>query len=169
MPWYLADRKDLHRSRVMRIGWICTKDEALMEKLIIAKQASDLHTNYFSQCVISDYLAHNDLDEHIKHIKDLYKTQSSAMVSAIQKYFPESIKVTIPEGGMFLWATLPDGKSALELFDLASNDHVAFVPGEPFYTADITANTFRLNYTNTDPATIEEGIKRLSSSIQTIL
>ncbi len=150
----------------MRIGWICTKDSKLMDKLIIAKQASDLHTNFFSQCVISDYLAHNDLDEHIRKIKSLYKEQSSAMVNAIKTYFPGNIQITIPEGGMFLWATLPEGTSSLELFDLASKENVAFVPGEPFYTEELTSRTFRLNYTNSDSETIEEGIKRLAKVIK---
>ncbi len=150
----------------MRIGWICTTDSMLMDKLIIAKQASDLHTNFFSQCVISDYLAHNDLDEHISKIKVLYKEQSSAMVTAIKAYFPGNIKITVPEGGMFLWATLPEGESSLDLFNLASKENVAFVPGEPFYTEELTSRTFRLNYTNSDTQTIKEGIKRLAKVIQ---
>lgn len=152
----------------MRIGWICTKDHDLMDKLIIAKQASDLHTNFFSQCVISDYLAHNDLDEHISKIKALYKEQSATMVDAIRTYLPGNIKVTVPEGGMFLWATLPEGISSLDLFHLAAKENVAFVPGEPFYTEELTSRTFRLNYTNSDSDTIQEGIKRLAKVIQTL-
>lgn len=152
----------------MRIGWICCKDKDVMDKLVTAKQASDLHTNYFSQCVIYDYLKHNDLDEHISHIKSLYKEQSDTMVQAIQKYFPENVKVTIPEGGMFLWVTLPEGQTALELFDLAAKEKVAFVPGEPFYTTEEKSRTLRLNYTNADSETIEEGIKRLAKGIRTL-
>ena len=150
----------------MRIGWICTKDKLLMDKLIIAKQASDLHTNFFSQCVISDYLAHNDLDNHIKKIKVLYKEQSTAMLDAIKEYFPKSVNITIPEGGMFLWGTLPEGVSSMEVFDRASLENVAFVPGEPFYTEDSASRTFRLNYTNSDPDTIKIGIKRLGSVLE---
>lgn len=149
----------------MRIGWVCTKDKLLMDKLIIAKQASDLHTNFFSQCVISDYLGHYDLDEHIHKIKALYKEQSTAMVNAIQTYFPGNIKVTVPEGGMFLWVTLPEDTSSLTLFELASKENVAFVPGEPFYTEGLTSHTLRLNYTNSDSQTIEEGIRRLGKVI----
>lgn len=70
---------------------------------------------------------------------------------------------------MFLWATLPEGLSSLELFDLASKDNVAFVPGDPFYVNEKGTNTLRLNYTNSDEATIEEGIKRLSKAIKELM
>jgi len=152
----------------MRLGWICAKHE-IMEKLIIAKQASDLHTNYFSQRVVHQYLIDNDVDNHIEKIRKLYKGQRDCMVSMIEKYFPEEVKSTKPEGGMFLWATLPEGLSSLELFDLASKDNVAFVPGDPFYVNEKGTNTLRLNYTNSDEATIEEGIKRLSKAIKELM
>ncbi len=150
----------------MRIGWICTTNHEIMDKLVIAKQASDLHTNYFSQRVIYRYLMDNDLEEHISHIKKLYKEQREAMLLAIKKYFPENVKVTQPEGGMFLWVTLPDSLSALELFDMASKEKVAFVPGEPFYVGIIPSNTLRLNYTNSDSASIDLGIERLAKAIR---
>jgi 2-aminoadipate transaminase len=152
----------------MRLGWICAKHE-LMEKLIIAKQASDLHTNYFSQRVVHQYLIDNDVDNHVQKIRKLYKSQRDCMVSMIERYFPEEVKSTKPEGGMFLWATLPEGFSSLELFDLASKDNVAFVPGDPFYVNEKGTNTLRLNYTNSDEAAIEEGIKRLSKAIKELV
>lgn len=150
----------------MRLGWICTTNDEMMDKLIIAKQASDLHTNVFSQKVIYEYLVHNNLEEHISHIKALYKEQSTAMVEAIAEYFPKDIKVTVPEGGMFLWVTLPETMSSLALFDLAAKEHVAFVPGEPFYAGTAAGNTFRLNYTSSDKESIREGIKRLGAVIK---
>ncbi len=153
----------------MRIGWICTTHPQIMEKLIIAKQASDLHTNYFAQRVIYQYLIDNNLEEHISHIKKLYKEQCEAMVSSIHKYFPENIKVTQPEGGMFLWVTLPKYLSSLKLFELASELKVAFVPGEPFYIGEIPQNTLRLNYTNSDIQTIDKGIRRLGEAIHKLI
>ena len=152
----------------MRLGWICAKPE-IMEKLVIAKQASDLHTNYFSQRVVHQYLIDNDIDEHIQMIKKLYKGQRDCMVSMIEKYFPKEVQTTKPEGGMFLWATLPEGFSSLELFEIASKDNVAFVPGDPFYVNEKDTNTLRLNYTNSDEATIEEGIKRLGKAIRVLI
>lgn len=145
-----------------RLGWICTKNRDLMEYLIIAKQACDLHSNIFAQYVIFDYLQNNDLKAHIQKIKDLYKQQSNAMICAIKEYFPSDILYTTPDGGMFMWATLPNGRSSYELFQRANERKVAFVPGNPFYANQIDPSTFRLNYTNSDPQTIKEGIKRLS-------
>lgn len=147
----------------MRIGWLCTKNKELMSHLVTAKQASDLHTNIFAQFVINDYLKNNDVDKHIMKIRNLYKEQCNAMLNAIGKYFPKEVKVTKPIGGMFIWATLPNGKSAMELFNKASEKKITFVPGDPFYTTGITCSTMRLNYTNADSETIEEGIKRLAS------
>ena len=152
----------------MRLGWVCAKLE-IMEKLIIAKQASDLHTNYFSQRVVHQYLIDNDVDIHIQKIRKLYKGQRDYMVSMIEKYFPEEVKSTKPEGGMFLWATLPEGLSSLELFNIASKDNVAFVPGDPFYVNEKGTNTLRLNYTNSDERKIEEGIKLLSEAIKKLI
>ncbi|OYP25164.1 hypothetical protein CG709_07285 [Lachnotalea glycerini] len=85
------------------------------------------------------------------------------MLQAMKQYFPESVKYTKPQGGMFMWASLPDGQSALDLFHRASEKNVAFVPGDPFYTDITNAPTFRLNYTNSNPEAIQEGIKRIAS------
>lgn len=148
-----------------RLGWICTKNKDIMKQLIIAKQASDLHSNIFCQYVICDYLTHNDVSQHIDKIKKLYKEQSNAMQKAIQMYFPKDITYTTPQGGMFMWATLPDKQSSLSLFHRAAKHKVAFVPGDPFYTNKKNVPTFRLNYTNSDTDTIFEGIKRIAQVI----
>lgn len=152
----------------MRLGWICAKGE-IMEKLIVAKQAADLHSNYYSQRVIYQFLVDNDLECHIKKIKQLYKEQRDCMVSAIERHFPKEVKCTKPEGGMFLWLTLPEGISALSLFKLAAKENVAFVPGDPFYVNEKGINTLRLNYTNSNEKMIEEGIKRLAKATREIL
>lgn len=147
----------------MRLGWICTRDKELMEHLITAKQAGDLHSNIFAQYLIYDYVTNNVLDEHIQKIKELYREQSSVMIDAMKEYFPSGVKYTEPEGGMFIWVELPKGQSSLELFDKAMEKNVAFVPGNPFYTDDSKpVPTMRLNYTNSDADTIREGIKRLA-------
>lgn len=147
----------------MRLGWICTKNKELMSHLVTAKQASDLHSNYFAQCVIYDYLTHYDLQSHIEVIKNLYRKQSTAMIQAIQQYFPKDVAYTKPEGGMFMWATLPEGMYSDELFNRAMEKKVTFVPGNPFYTEEQSVRTMRLNYTNADEETIFEGIRRLAS------
>lgn len=144
-----------------RLGYIITKNKELMNHVNTAKQATDLHTNIFSQIVIHEYLVNNDLESHISKIIDLYHTQSNTMLDAMAKYFPQAVKFTKPDGGMFIWVTLEEGVSALELFQKAMEVKVAFVPGDPFYTNKSNVNTLRLNYTNSSPEVIEEGIKRL--------
>ena len=147
----------------MRIGWIVTKNKELMAHIETAKQATDLHTNIFSQYVIHDYLANNEYKEHVDNIIALYRAQSDTMLAAMDKYFPSTVKYTKPDGGMFIWVTLQEGVSALEVFHTAMEAKVAFVPGDPFYTHPENVNTLRLNYTNSTPEIIEEGIKRLGA------
>ncbi len=147
-----------------RLGWIVAPDW-LMKPLVIAKQAADLHTNYFSQQVIAQYLQDNSLDEHIQKIIDYYGKQKQVMVDAIKKYFPADAHVDESDGGMFLWVTLPKGISSLALFDVAIKEKVAFVPGKPFYIDEGEDNTLRLSYVTANEASIVEGIKRLGSVI----
>ena len=148
----------------MRLGFAIA-DKEIIKMLETAKQASDLHSNIFGQYLICDYLLNNDLDKHIEKIKKLYKTQANAMISAMEEYFPKTVKFTYPKGGMFTWVTLEDGKDVLTLFDKAIAQNVAFVPGHPFYVKPDNVNTLRLNYTNADEQTIKEGIKRLSNAL----
>ena len=146
----------------MRLGWICTKDKELMQHLVTAKQAADLHSNIFAQYAVYDYLMNHELNEHIGKIKALYKEQSDVMLQAMKDFFPDNVTYTMPKGGMFVWGSLPEGESSLELFDRAMKEKVAFVPGNPFYVNDAKpVPTFRLNYTNSEPEVIREGIRRL--------
>ena len=145
----------------MRTGFIICQNTELLRNISIAKEASDLHSNIFSQYLIWDYLTHNDYETHVAKITSLYKKQAQAMMDAMDKYFPSTVKYTVPKGGMFLWVTLPDGVSALDLFPKAKEKKVVFVPGDPFYIGKKNVNAMRLNYTNADCETIEEGIRRL--------
>lgn len=152
----------------MRTGFIISEDQELLKAISVAKEASDLHTNIFSQYLLWDYLTNNDLDAHIAGIKALYKEQAQAMMNAMDKYFPPAVKYTRPHGGMFLWVTLPAGVSAMSLFPKALEKKVAFVPGDPFYIGVENANTMRLNFTNADCETIEEGIRRLGELLYSL-
>ncbi|HBE78617.1 MAG TPA: aspartate aminotransferase [Firmicutes bacterium] len=149
----------------IRLGWICAANE-IMDKLIIAKQASDLHSNFLAQRILYQYLLDNDLDGHIVRIRNAYKQQRDLMVQMIAKYFPAEVQYTKPEGGMFLWVTLLQYISTMELFEKALKEKVAFVPGEAFYTDGTGKNTLRLNFSNSDPEKISEGIKRLAQAIK---
>lgn len=152
----------------MRTGFIISENQELLKALSVAKEASDLHTNIFSQYLLWDYLMNNDLDAHIAGIKALYKKQAQAMMNAMDKCFPPVVKYTRPHGGMFLWVTLPAGVSAMSLFPKALEKKVAFVPGDPFYIGIENANTMRLNFTNADCETIEEGIRRLGELLHSL-
>ena len=147
----------------MRLGFMIIKDEKLRKYINTAKEAADLHSNIFSQYCLRDYVIHNELQKHIQNIRGLYKEQCQTMIKAMETYFPAEVTFTRPDGGMFIWATLPEGQSAKDLFDKAIQKKVAFVPGDPFYTDGRAANTMRLNYTNASKEMIEEGIRRIGN------
>jgi 2-aminoadipate transaminase len=148
-----------------RVGWLVARDDVL-EKLLVAKQASDLHTNGPSQRIIHRYLKDNDIDAHIARIREAYGRQREAMVDSIREHFPGDAEFSEPEGGMFLWVKLPGGMSSMELFDKAIERDVAFVPGEPFYPDNPEKDTLRLNFSSVDEDTITEGIQRLARAIE---
>jgi 2-aminoadipate transaminase len=151
----------------LRIGWLVARGE-LMEKLLIAKQASDLHTTSLGQRIIHQYLLDNRVEEHIERIRAAYGAQRAAMVSAIRSGFPSGVSFTEPEGGMFLWVTLPGGTSSMQFFERAIARKVAFVPGAPFYVGRADTNTLRLNFSSVDEDTIREGIGRLADALHEV-
>ena len=142
----------------LRLGWICAKRD-IMDKLVVSKQASDLHSNSLCQRIVYQYLQSNDVDRHIATIIGAYKKQRDAMVTAIEEHFPPEVIITRPEGGMFLWATLPERLSARILFEHAVKENVAFVPGTPFFVDGGGSDCMRLNFSNADEDKIEEGIR----------
>ena len=149
----------------IRLGWVCACPE-IMEKLIIAKQAADLHSNYLCQRIVHRYLSDNDIDKHISRIREAYGAQRNHMVRMMEECFPESVSFTRPEGGMFIWAALPESMSSLELFHEARAEKVAFVPGQAFYADGGGKNTMRLNYSNCNKDRIGEGVERLGRAIK---
>lgn len=152
----------------LRLGWLVAPPK-IMEKLIIAKQASDLHTNFLCQRILYQYLVDNTLDDHVAVITREYGRQKDAMVEAIQRYFPAQAHCTNPEGGMFLWVTLPEDCSSMKLFERAVARKVAFVPGTPFYVNRNDTNTLRLNFSCVDEETIDRGISRLGEAVKEML
>ena len=151
-----------------RMGWIYAKKE-FIEKLAVAKQAADFHTNYFAQRIMHQYLVDNNIDDHLKKIIKPYGIQREAMINAIEKYCPKEVKFTRPEGGMFLWMTLPENVKALDLFYKAVEKNIVFVPGFPFYACEKVENTLRLNYSNVDSKKINIGIKILGDLIKEMM
>ena len=149
----------------MRLGWVVAPRE-IMEALVIAKQASDLHSNYLSQRIASEYLDHEDIDGHIQKIRTAYKNQCDCMIDQIGKTFPESVTCTRPRGGMFVWITLPDGCSSMKVFENALKEKVAVLPGMPFYVDGGGANKVRLNFSNSTEEKIMTGIGRLANVVR---
>lgn len=153
----------------LRMGWVCAP-QPVMEKLIVVKQGADLHSNGLSQQVIYQHLQNEPLDNHIALIKNAYGKQCQAMLAAIDKYFPPEATTTQPDGGMFLWGTLPPNAPAMEVFEEAGKLNVAFVPGQAFYVNNEGGQyNMRLNFSNLDPERIEEGVKRLAQAIKTVM
>ena len=153
----------------MRIGWICCRNEGLRTKLLAYKMTEDLHTNIFCQMVLAQYLQDNDLDAHIDETKKLYKEKAEYMIACMKKYMPEGVEFTSPEGGMFMWATMPEGLKALDVYYAAIKKGVAVCPGDPFYEYDRNVRTMRINYSNSTDEKIEKGIKILGDTIKELM
>lgn len=149
----------------LRLGWVCAARET-MARLSVAKQASDLHSNSFCQRLLHRFLVTHDIDEHIALIRTAYKHQKDVMLAALETHWPSEVTFTRPEGGMFIWATLPERLSALELFERAAREKVVFVPGTPFFVDGGGSHNMRLNFSNADETRIEEGIARLGRIIK---
>jgi 2-aminoadipate transaminase len=148
----------------LRLGWLCAPLE-LMEKLIIAKQAVDLHSETLGQWVIHKLVTSKNWPNHLATIRTTYGQQCRAMIESIERHFPKEVRFTHPEGGMFLWLTLPKEISSLKLFDRAIASGVAFVPGHAFFANGGGENTLRLNFSNCEPDRIDEGIRRIAEAL----
>jgi 2-aminoadipate transaminase len=148
-----------------RLGWVIA-DKKIINKLEVAKQAADLHTDVFVQHIVIDFLKHNDLNTHLNKILKAYKTQADSICDAMAEYLPENFTFTKPQGGMFTWVTMPNNYSSLKVFNEAQKRNMAFVPGVPFYIDRKDASTMRLNFSCSEPNIINEGIKRLAKAIE---
>jgi len=148
-----------------RVAW-CIAEKDLLNKLVIVKQASDLCTNTFGQYIAAEYLRRGYLDQHLEKIKALYKKKMLRMLAAMDKFFPPEAKWTKPEGGMFIWVTLPEYIDTKEMFTRALENNVAYVHGASFFANKNGRNTMRLNFTYASDEEIDEGIKRLAQTIK---
>lgn len=147
-----------------RLGWLVA-DKNVVNKLTVLKQSADLHTDNLAQFAVAQFFADNDVDAHVKEISDLYGKRKDLMLEGIKKYFPEGVKYTDPEGGMFLWVEVPGVDDTVELFKECLEHDVAFVPGDPFFAGEPQPGAFRLNYSNMQEGQIEVGLKRLGAAL----
>jgi len=146
----------------LRLGWLAAQEEEF-SRLLILKQASDLHTSGLDQRVALAYLTHNDQAAHLAGIRSAYGERFAAMDETLRAEMPPGYEWTHPEGGMFLWVTGPAELDGLALLGRAIERQVAFVPGRDFFPAEGGANHLRLNFSNAAPARIREGVRRLAS------
>jgi 2-aminoadipate transaminase len=149
----------------LRLGYVVAP-ERLFAKLVQAKQAADLHTPSLSQRIAYEVIKDGFLDTHIPAIRDLYRRQCGYMLAAMQKHFPAEARWTQPQGGMFVWVTLPSGIDTAGLLTKALQQNVAFVPGAPFFAGQPQANTLRLSFVTVPQEKIEAGIARLGALVK---
>ena len=149
----------------LRVAWVVA-DKEVVDKMELIKEGADLQCNQFAQNQVAEYLENYDLDAHIEEIRAAYKNRCELMMKTIKEYFPEGVKYTDPDGGMFIWVELPEGIDANEMLDDAIEAGVAYVSGEFFYANEGKKNTIRLNYTTMSEEQIVEGIKILAKVIE---
>jgi 2-aminoadipate transaminase len=149
----------------IRLGWVVAP-ENIIKKLVQAKQATDLHTSTFIQMIAHDILRRGILKAHTKEIRRVYGERRHIMTSAMEVHFPDGMKWTKPEGGLFMWAIAPEHVNTMDLLEKAVEERVAYVPGSVFYPDDSGTNTMRLNFSNAGPELIPEGIERLARVVK---
>ncbi len=148
----------------LRVGAAAVPDARLLRKMVIGKQSADVHSPLLTQAIVQLYLERGLLPGHLERICGEYREQMNAMLEGMKR-LPAGTKYTIPEGGLFVWAELPEGLDALELLNKAIEKNVAFVPGTHFYPDGGHMNTFRLNFSMQEVDKIHEGMARLAEAM----
>jgi 2-aminoadipate transaminase len=150
----------------LRVGWVCAPEEVI-DQLVLGKQGADLHSSSFDQALVYEMIKDGFMDEHIQVIRRVYCERRDVMLAALQQYFPAECSWTHPDGGLFLWARVPEWLDTGEMLQEAVAAKVAYVPGSAFYAqAARGRNAMRLNFSNAQPAQIEVGIQRLGDLLK---
>jgi len=152
----------------LRLAWVIAPPQVI-RKLVMTKQAADLHTSSFNQHVAYEVAKGGFLDEHVKVIRATYKERRDVMIEMMEEMFPAGVSWTKPLGGMFLWGVLPENVDAAEVLKVAVERKVAFVPGGSFHPNGGGKNTMRLNFSFSNPDNIREGIERLGVTLKEAL
>lgn len=152
----------------LRIGWVVAATP-LVQKLVLTKQAGDLHSSTLNQMVMAR-LAETTYDANVARAVPFYRSRRDAMMAALARSMPQGVEWTKPEGGLFVWMTLPAGIDGADLLARAiAEERIAFVPGSAFFATDAMANTIRLNFSSPDEAQIAEGVARLGRLIERVM
>jgi len=152
----------------LRLAWVIAPPQVI-HKLVMTKQAADLHTSSFNQHVAYEVAKGGFLDDHVKVIRATYKERRDVMIEMMEEMFPSEVTWTKPQGGMFLWGKLPENVDAAEVLKVAIERKVAFVPGAAFHPNGGGANTMRINFSFANPDDIREGITRLGKTLKEAL
>jgi 2-aminoadipate transaminase len=152
----------------LRLAWVVAP-EKVIRKLVMSKQAADLHTASFNQYVAYEVGKGGFLDEHVNVIRSVYKERRDVMLEMMEEMFPHEVRWTHPLGGMFLWGMMPEDMDAADVLKIALERKVAFVPGASFHACGGGNNTMRLNFSYSSPDTIREGITRLGTTLKELL
>lgn len=153
-------------SPALRLGWVCAP-RAVIDRLVLLKQGCDLHVSTINQMVAARVVAEG-YDTHLERLRGHYRARAAAMQDALARHMPLGVTWTRPQGGMFVWVTLPEGLDAAHLLEAAlAEERVAFVPGAPFFATDPAANTLRLSYSLPGSEQIDEGVRRLARVVET--
>jgi len=149
----------------LRIGWVVAHPD-ILQKLIIAKQSADVSANVLGQRIAHEYIVKGHIDPQIEKIKKIYSRKMDTMLAGMAEFMPDELRWTKPEGGMFLWVSLPDWMDSSDLLKKALKKRVAFVTGRAFFADPKEGNTsLRLNFTHPSDEMITEGLRRLGSVI----
>ena len=151
----------------MRIGWLVAAPPVI-EKYVLIKQGADLCTSLRNQMEIDLFMERFDFEGNLVRLTALYRQRRNAMVAALEAMMPEGVSFTRPQGGLFLWVTLPERIKAIELLKRCLEQNVAFVPGDSFFPNGGVENTLRLNYSNMPEDRIREGVARLAAAIRSM-
>ena len=153
----------------MRIG-LCLANKEIINRMVVCKQVSDVHTNMYFQMLVSKYLDKYDLDAHIKEICELHKIKRDAMLKALEKYVDPRVTFTHPNGGLFIWGELPEGYDGFKLCQEITKKKVACVPGNAFLTDENgVSNGFRLNFSMPSLENIEIACQRIGETVAEFL
>ncbi len=151
-----------------RVGYVVAQP-ALLQKIIVCKQCSDVHTNIFSQMICSEFLEKYDYSVHIQKLREIYRHKSGLMLEGIREHFNPAVSYTEPQGGLFIWCTLPKGVDMMEFCSNAVKNRVAVVPGSAFMIRESDpTQSFRLNYSTPADEKIVEGIKLLGDMTKSL-
>ena len=153
----------------MRLGFVVAP-EAIISKMAVAKQGEDVHTNIFFQMLCHRFMTECDLDAHIEKIRALYRRKCNLMLTQLASELPAEITFTRPEGGLFIWCTLPERVDMNAFVQAALEKKVAVVPGTAFNCdTNASSRSFRLNYSTPTDEEIVEGVKRLGETARALL